>query len=56
MARFLNPYTDFGFKKLFGEEASKDLHGFEIAELGHLTTEQRIQYEMSLVPIATFKV
>lgn len=25
MARFLNPYTDFGFKKLFGEEASKDL-------------------------------
>ena len=25
MARFINPYTDFGFKKLFGEEASKDL-------------------------------
>ena len=25
MARYLNPYTDFGFKKLFGEEASKDL-------------------------------
>ncbi len=24
-ARFINPYTDFGFKKLFGEEASKDL-------------------------------
>ena len=24
-ARFVNPYTDFGFKKLFGEEASKDL-------------------------------
>lgn len=23
--RYLNPYTDFGFKKLFGEEASKDL-------------------------------
>jgi predicted transposase/invertase (TIGR01784 family) len=22
---FLNPYTDFGFKKLFGEEGSKDL-------------------------------
>ena len=22
---FVNPYTDFGFKKLFGEEASKDL-------------------------------
>ncbi len=25
MAKFLNPYTDFGFKKLFGEEGNKDL-------------------------------
>ncbi len=25
MAKYLNPYTDFGFKKLFGEDASKDL-------------------------------
>ncbi len=25
MPRYLNPYTDFGFKKLFGEEANKDL-------------------------------
>ncbi len=25
MSRYLNPYTDFGFKKLFGEEGSKDL-------------------------------
>jgi predicted transposase/invertase (TIGR01784 family) len=25
MASFINPYTDFGFKKLFGEEANKDL-------------------------------
>jgi predicted transposase/invertase (TIGR01784 family) len=24
-ARFVNPYTDFGFKKIFGEEASKPL-------------------------------
>ncbi len=24
MARFINPYSDFGFKKLFGEEASKE--------------------------------
>ncbi len=23
--RYINPYTDFGFKKLFGEEGSKDL-------------------------------
>jgi predicted transposase/invertase (TIGR01784 family) len=25
MPRFINPYTDFGFKRLFGEEANKDL-------------------------------
>ena len=24
MAKYINPYTDFGFKKLFGEEANKD--------------------------------
>lgn len=23
--KFINPYTDYGFKKLFGEEASKPL-------------------------------
>ncbi|GIW21061.1 MAG: hypothetical protein KatS3mg068_0068 [Candidatus Sericytochromatia bacterium] len=23
--RYINPFTDFGFKKLFGEEANKDL-------------------------------
>jgi len=25
MSKYLNPYTDFGFKRLFGEEANKDL-------------------------------
>ena len=25
IAKYFNPYTDFGFKKLFGEEGSKDL-------------------------------
>ncbi len=25
MSRYFNPYTDFGFKKLFGEEGSRDL-------------------------------
>ncbi len=25
MSRYIHPYTDFGFKKLFGEEGSKDL-------------------------------
>ena len=31
-AKYINPYTDFGFKKLFGEEASKDLSEKELAE------------------------
>ena len=25
VGRYVNPYTDFGFKKLFGKEASKEL-------------------------------
>ena len=25
IAKYINPFTDFGFKKLFGEEASKPL-------------------------------
>ena len=25
MPKFINPFTDFGFKKIFGEEANKDL-------------------------------
>jgi hypothetical protein len=23
--KYINPFTDFGFKKIFGEEANKDL-------------------------------
>jgi hypothetical protein len=34
MPKYINPYTDFGFKKLFGEEAS-------------LTSEQWAEYEQS---------
>jgi hypothetical protein len=41
-ARYLNPFTDFGLKKLFGEDAR------EIAELAHLTDEERAAYETSL--------
>ncbi len=50
MSRYLNPYTDFGFKKLFGEEANKDLltdflnqllpPQHQIAELHFKNTEQ----------------
>jgi len=37
-AKYINPYTDFGFKKLFGEEASKDL----------LKEKELAEYEESL--------
>jgi predicted transposase/invertase (TIGR01784 family) len=48
--RYINPYTDFGFKKLFGEEANKDLlidflnellpAHHKIADLNFRNTEQ----------------
>ena len=25
MGRFINPFTDMGFKRIFGQEATKDL-------------------------------
>lgn len=50
MSKYFNPYTDFGFKKLFGEENNKDLlQDFlnqllpphrQIAELNFRNTEQ----------------
>jgi predicted transposase/invertase (TIGR01784 family) len=49
-AKYINPYTDFGFKKLFGEEANKDLlidflnqllpSTHKIVELSFKNTEQ----------------
>ncbi len=51
-AKYINPYTDFGFKKLFGEEASKDLLldflNELLPEISNLTEEQRRKYENSL--------
>jgi predicted transposase/invertase (TIGR01784 family) len=55
-ARYINPYTDFGFKKIFGEEASKpQLIDFlnsllpeknKIADLSFKNTEQLGDLEM----------
>ncbi len=42
MSRYLNPYTDFGFKKLFGEEANKDLLTDFLNQL--LPPHHQIQY------------
>ena len=55
-AKYINPFTDFGFKKIFGEEASKPLlldflnallpqHN-KIADLSFKNTEQLGQKEM----------
>ena len=51
MERYINPYTDFGFKKLFGTEVNKDLlisflnallegQEKEIIDIQHLNSEQ----------------
>ena len=57
--KYFNPYTDFGFKKLFGEEGSKDLlmdflnqllpDYHQIAEISHLSANQYEQYQKSLI-------
>jgi predicted transposase/invertase (TIGR01784 family) len=46
-AKYINPYTDFGFKKLFGEEGSKELLKDFLNEL--LPPEHKIQ-SLSLKP------
>ncbi|MDQ1265347.1 MAG: hypothetical protein QG635_497 [Bacteroidota bacterium] len=51
IAKYINPFTDFGFKKLFGEEVNKDLlldflnellkeEQGQIKEINYLKTEQ----------------
>ena len=49
MSKYINPYTDFGFKKLFGEEA------FHEAELANMTSEQYEQYQESLMTYVEVK-
>ena len=60
-AKYVNPFTDFGFKKLFGEEASKPLlldflnsllpEEVEIKDLSFKNTEQlgRVQHDRKAV-------
>ena len=51
--KYFNPFTDFGFKKLFGTEVNKDLlmdlkrlqerifeKAFKVAEIAKMTLEQ----------------
>jgi predicted transposase/invertase (TIGR01784 family) len=56
MAKFINPFTDFGFKKLFGEESSKEIlisflndllvhESGTIVDITYLNTEQFGQAE-----------
>lgn len=56
MGRFINPFTDYGFKKIFGQEISKDLlidflndllKGERvITDLTFLNNEQLPQYDV----------
>jgi hypothetical protein len=43
MSKYINPYTDFGFKKLFGEEA------FHEAEIAAMTSGEYDNYQKSLM-------
>ena len=44
--RYLNPHTDFGFKRLFGLEFNKEL--FEQAEISKFNPQELMQYEDSV--------
>jgi predicted transposase/invertase (TIGR01784 family) len=45
-AKYINPYTDFGFKKLFGEKVF--IKAFETAETANFDEKQLAEYEESL--------
>ena len=44
--RYLNPHTDFGFKRLFGLEFNKEL--LEQAEISKFNPQELMQYEDSV--------
>ena len=47
--KYINPLTDFGFKKLFGSEQEKVFKKlFEAAEIARFTPEDRDAYQSSL--------
>jgi len=45
--KYINPFTDFGFKKLFGSEPNNFLI-FEAAEIARFTPDEKNKYEESL--------
>ena len=59
MSKFINPFTDVGFKRIFGQEVSLQRMPWlaqdavfkrlsEIAEVASLSKEEREQYDESL--------
>jgi len=48
--RYINPYTDFGFKKLFGTKLNKEIKKrlFDQAEIAQFTTDERREYAESV--------
>ena len=65
--KYINPFTDFGFKRIFGEEPNKDLlmdflnellreEQGEIVSLTYLKNEPEIYMTKKLSDIKTHKV
>ena len=46
--RYINLFTDYGFKKIFGEEPNKNLLLDSIAELARFTPDQERSHEKNL--------
>jgi len=46
--KYINPFTDFGFKKLFGTEVNKDLLIVRVAEIAKMNRADVKEYEDSL--------
>jgi hypothetical protein len=44
--QFINPFTDFGLKKLFGEAVLAKI--FKVADMANLSKEERRAYEQSV--------
>ena len=45
MGKFINPFTDVGFKRIFGQEFSKLA---EVGDVSALTKDERIKYDYAL--------
>ena len=47
LSRFIDPYSDFGFKHIFGKAPNRDFL-IKFAEVGNLTPEEMNEYQQNL--------